>query len=91
MFGIFFKRVHFNNRWNPAVESQAIDRVHRFGQLKPVQVHRITIQGSIEDRIIDLQKKKQEIIDAAMGDGTMTRRQRLTLSDLMSIFGVSAN
>lgn len=43
--------------WNPFVEAQAIDRIHRIGQLKPVKVHRIMIEGTVEDRILDLQKR----------------------------------
>lgn len=45
--------------WNPAIENQAIDRVHRIGQTKAVDVHRIFINDTIEDRILMLQKKKQ--------------------------------
>lgn len=45
--------------WNPALENQAIDRVHRIGQTKPVEVHRIFINDTVEDRILELQKKKQ--------------------------------
>src|SRR5690349_7111857 len=43
--------------WNPATEFQAIDRVHRIGQTKPVHVHRFTIKNTIEDRIKQLQEK----------------------------------
>ncbi len=43
--------------WNPFVEAQAIDRIHRIGQLKPVKVHRIVIAGTVEDRILALQEK----------------------------------
>ena len=43
--------------WNPAVEQQAIDRTHRIGQVKEVFVHRITIAGTVEDRILELQKE----------------------------------
>jgi len=43
--------------WNPYVEAQAIDRIHRIGQLKPVKVHRIVIAETVEDRILALQEK----------------------------------
>jgi hypothetical protein len=46
--------------WNPAVESQAIDRVHRFGQTRNVYVHRISINNTIEQRILQLQEEKQK-------------------------------
>jgi len=45
--------------WNPALENQAIDRVHRIGQSKSVDVHRIFISDTVEDRILTLQAKKQ--------------------------------
>lgn len=45
--------------WNPALENQAIDRVHRIGQTKNVEVHRIFINDTVEDRILELQNKKQ--------------------------------
>lgn len=42
-------------RWNPAVEQQAQDRIHRLGQFKPIAVHRFIIAGTIEERILKLQ------------------------------------
>lgn len=41
--------------WNPFVEAQAIDRIHRIGQSRVVKVHRIVIGGTVEDRILQLQ------------------------------------
>lgn len=43
--------------WNPFVEDQAIDRIHRIGQSRAVKVHRIVIEGTVEDRILKLQSK----------------------------------
>lgn len=42
-------------RWNPAVEQQAQDRIHRLGQYKPIHVTRFVIAGTIEERILKLQ------------------------------------
>lgn len=47
--------------WNPSIEQQAIARVHRLGQQHPLQVYRLLIKGSIEDKIQKLQKQKGEI------------------------------
>jgi SNF2 family DNA or RNA helicase len=47
--------------WNPAVENQAIDRSHRIGQNKVVQVFRLISRGTIEEKIYQLQNIKQEI------------------------------
>jgi SNF2 family DNA or RNA helicase len=44
--------------WNPAVEAQAIDRSHRIGQDKPVFVHRLVTLGTIEEKMLDLQRRK---------------------------------
>ena len=45
--------VHYDRWWNPAVEDQATDRAYRIGQTRPVQVHRLIAEGTIEDRIAD--------------------------------------
>lgn len=50
--------VLFDWWWNPFVEQQAIDRVHRMGQTRPVTVVRVHVRGTIEDNIIDIQKRK---------------------------------
>ena len=42
--------IHFDRWWNPAVEDQATDRAHRIGQTRPVQVHRLVTEGTIEQR-----------------------------------------
>lgn len=44
--------------WNPAVENQAVDRIHRLGQKRPIRVTRLVIENSIESRIVQLQDKK---------------------------------
>ncbi|MEL7210128.1 MAG: DEAD/DEAH box helicase, partial [Actinomycetota bacterium] len=46
--------VHYDRWWNPAVEDQASDRAWRIGQDKPVQIHRLVCEGTIEDRIAQL-------------------------------------
>lgn len=54
--------------WNPAVESQAVDRVHRIGQRKRVFVYRMITQGTIEERIQHLKKEKRELFENTLGN-----------------------
>jgi len=72
--------------WNPALDNQAIDRVHRIGQTKDVHVHRILVPNTVEDRIMALQKTKQEIADGALGEGGANKIGRLGLNDLIFLF-----
>ncbi|MFR0354314.1 DEAD/DEAH box helicase [Streptomyces sediminimaris] len=61
--------VHYDRWWNPAVEAQATDRAYRIGQSRPVQVHRLIAEGTIEDRIADMLGRKRELADAVLGQG----------------------
>ena len=74
--------------WNPALENQAIDRVHRIGQLaEKVYVTKITIPGTIEDRILKLQEAKQDLVNQALGEGgNMKHVNRLSRNDLIFLF-----
>ncbi|CCM03968.1 uncharacterized protein FIBRA_06124 [Fibroporia radiculosa] len=71
--------------WNPAVEYQAMDRIHRLGQHRPVQVVKLVVEDSIESRIIQLQEKKAAMVDATLStdDSAMGR---LTPEDLGFLF-----
>ncbi|GAA98283.1 hypothetical protein E5Q_04966 [Mixia osmundae IAM 14324] len=71
--------------WNPAVELQAADRVHRLGQHRPVKVLRVIIENSIESRIIQLQDKKRSMSAAALGDSEEALG-KLTPEDLSFLF-----
>ena len=61
--------LHYDRWWNPAVEDQATDRAYRIGQDRPVQVHRLVAEGTLEDRIAALLEKKRELADAVIGSG----------------------
>jgi SNF2 family DNA or RNA helicase len=52
--------------WNPAVETQAIDRAHRIGQNRPVFACRIVARNTVEEKILELQKSKQDLADAVI-------------------------
>lgn len=61
--------IHFDRWWNPAVEDQATDRAYRIGQTQPVQVHRMIAEGTVEDRIAELLKRKKDLAEAVLGGG----------------------
>lgn len=53
--------VHLDPWWNPAVEDQATDRAYRIGQTRPVNVIRLVVKDSLEEKILELHAKKREI------------------------------
>ncbi len=57
------------SRSSPAVEDQATDRAYRIGQDRPVQVHRLIAEGTLEDKIAALLEKKRDLADAVVGSG----------------------
>ncbi|HEX9534561.1 MAG TPA: SNF2-related protein [Stellaceae bacterium] len=65
--------IHYDPWWNPAAEDQATDRAHRIGQDKPVFVYKLVAQGTVEERMLELQQRKKAlaagIYDAAGGTG----------------------
>ncbi|MEA3314964.1 MAG: DEAD/DEAH box helicase [Campylobacterota bacterium] len=56
--------IHYDPWWNPAVENQATDRIYRIGQTKAVFVYKLIVKNSIEEKILELQQKKQNIQDS---------------------------
>jgi hypothetical protein len=61
--------LHYDRWWNPAVEDQATDRAYRIGQDRPVQVHRLITEGTLEDRIAALLEEKRDLAKAVVGSG----------------------
>jgi hypothetical protein len=62
--------IHFDRWWNPAVEQQATDRVHRVGQRKPVFVHSLICVGTLEERIDQLLESKRELAAKVIHGGS---------------------
>ncbi len=60
--------IHFDPWWNPAVEAQATDRAHRIGQERPVTVYKLITTGTVEEKILKLQERKRNLMDAALDD-----------------------
>ena len=61
--------IHFDRWWNPAVEDQASDRAWRIGQDRPVQVHRMICEGTVEDRIAQMLTAKRTLADSVVTTG----------------------
>jgi superfamily II DNA or RNA helicase len=77
--------VHLDPWWNPAVERQATDRAHRIGQDKPVVSYKLVAEGTVEERILELQSAKRDLADAALGtEGGFLRA--LSAAELRSLF-----
>jgi superfamily II DNA or RNA helicase len=72
--------------WNPAVEAQAIDRVHRIGQTKRVFAYRIICRDTVEDKILKLQQRKKDLAEAIITENNSVIRN-LTQDDLAVLFG----
>ncbi|WP_177304820.1 DEAD/DEAH box helicase [Salisediminibacterium selenitireducens] len=79
--------LHFDRWWNPAVEDQATDRVHRIGQKQAVEVHTLMAEGTIEERIDDLIQKKQQLQEALI-DGRPLPLWTLSESELRELFSL---
>jgi superfamily II DNA or RNA helicase len=59
--------IHMDPWWNPAVEEQATSRAHRIGQDQPVFVYKLVVEGSIEERMLELQTRKLALTDSVLG------------------------
>jgi superfamily II DNA or RNA helicase len=79
--------VHYDRWWNPAVEDQATDRAHRIGQDRPVQVHRLIAEGTLEDHIGELIERKRSLAEAVVGGGEswIGRLTNAELADLVRL------
>ena len=80
--------IHFDPWWNPSVENQASDRAHRIGQKQVVEVIKLIAKGTIEEKIVQLQESKKQLIDD-MIDGNLSDGSVLkSLSDeeLLNLF-----
>ena len=58
--------IHYDPWWNPAVENQATDRAHRIGQKRTVYSVKLITKGTVEEKVLEMQRRKQSIIDATI-------------------------
>ena len=77
--------IHYDPWWNPAVERQATDRAHRLGQDKPVFVYKLIAAGTIEERMVELQRRKQGLVESLFDPSRQTGAA-LDAADLDMLF-----
>ena len=73
-------------QFNPGVELQAVDRVHRLGQKRDVHIRRYIMANSFEEKIVELQKKKIQLANLATGGKAVKQDAKEIFQSLMSLF-----
>ncbi|SSD61223.1 uncharacterized protein SCODWIG_02984 [Saccharomycodes ludwigii] len=76
--------------WNPFIEEQAMDRCYRISQTKEVFVHKLLVENSVEDRIVELQNRKKELVGMAMDAEKIRDINRLGRKELGFLFGLNS-
>ncbi len=77
--------IHYDPWWNPAVEDQATDRAHRIGQKKNVYVMKMIAAGTIEEKVLALQRRKQAVINATVNTTDAAVMEKLSAEDLKEL------
>jgi len=77
--------IHFDPWWNPAVEAQATDRAHRIGQKRVVTSYKLIAKDTVEEKILTLQRKKMEMIDAMVDSDDQPLMTGLTMDEIMGL------
>jgi SNF2 family DNA or RNA helicase len=77
--------VHFDPWWNPAVEDQATDRAHRIGQKRTVVSVKLIAEGTVEEKVLALQRRKQALIQATVGTNDESLMKSLSWDDVREL------
>lgn len=75
---------HFDRWWNPAVETQAEDRTHRIGQVRPVHVYSYLCSNTVEERVADILAEKRQLFTDVVDGVSLRHIRRFDLADLLS-------
>jgi len=81
--------IHYDPWWNPAVENQASDRAHRIGQDRPVFVYKLVVENTLEEKILEMQKRKQALADGVYGNKVNKNQNALTAKDIEELLAPS--
>ncbi|HEY6556600.1 MAG TPA: DEAD/DEAH box helicase [Polyangiaceae bacterium] len=82
--------IHYDPWWNPAAQAQATDRAYRIGQTEPVFVYKLIAAGSVEERMLKLQQRKQRLADGILG-GSAGKGTDLSLEEVDDLFAPLAD
>ncbi|MCC7420299.1 MAG: DEAD/DEAH box helicase [Planctomycetaceae bacterium] len=83
--------IHFDRWWNPAVENQATDRAFRIGQKRNVLVHKFVCRGTVEERIDEMIRGKQELANRVLDEGAETKLTELSDDELLRFVSIDLN
>ena len=75
--------IHMDPWWNPAVEDQASNRVHRIGQVHPVTIYRLITQHTIEEKIVKMHHKKRDLANSLLAEAEMS--SRISVEELLNL------
>ncbi|WP_407666953.1 DEAD/DEAH box helicase [Myxococcus guangdongensis] len=78
--------IHFDPWWNPAVEDQATDRTHRIGQTRAVISYKLITRGTVEEKILSLQRRKRDLAAGVLGGEGDEMARTLTEQDIQELF-----
>lgn len=78
--------IHYDPWWNLAAQNQATDRAHRIGQRHSVNVVRLIMKGTVEERIVKMQERKRDLAEAVLG-GEGLSSSRVTKEDILGLLG----
>ena len=83
--------IHFDRWWNPAVENQATDRAFRIGQQQNVLVHKFVCRGTVEERIDQMIRDKQQLADQVLGQAGETLLTEMSDDQLLRFVALDLN
>lgn len=78
--------IHYDPWWNPAAEAQATDRSHRIGQAKPVFIYKLIAENTVEAKILELQKQKQQLASELLDETPGENLSAFTEQDILELF-----
>lgn len=74
--------------WAPAIEDQAVDRCHRLGQTRKTTVWRLVMEGSVEERVLDIQAEKRLLVGKAFQEKAKGKKTKETsMADIVKLLG----